>query len=48
VAEPITGETESMKLLAAADGYILVPEGVRKLKTGDRVNVNLVPGFSFV
>jgi molybdenum cofactor synthesis domain-containing protein len=47
VAEPITGETESMRLLADADGYILVPESVRKLETGDRVNVNLVPGFSF-
>jgi putative molybdopterin biosynthesis protein len=47
VAEPITGETESMKLLADADGYFLVPENVRKLETGDRVSVRLVPGFSF-
>lgn len=47
VAEPITGETESMKLLTDADGYFLVPENIKRLKTGDRVNVNLVPGFSF-
>ena len=48
VAEPITGETESMKLLANADGYILVPEDIKRLEVGDRVNVCLVPGFSFV
>jgi molybdopterin molybdotransferase len=47
VAEPITGETESMKLLTEADGYFLVPENGKRLKTGDRVNVRLVPGFSF-
>ena len=48
VAEPIAGETESIKLLTAADGYVLVPENVKRLETGDRVNVRLVPGFSFV
>jgi len=47
VAEPITGETESLKLLTDADGYLLVPENVKRLETGDRVNVRLVPGFSF-
>ena len=47
VAEPIAGETESMKLLTEADGYFLVPESVKRLETGDRVNVRLVPGFSF-
>ena len=48
VAEPITGETESMKLLTDAGGYFLVPEKVKQLGTGDRVDVRLVPGFSFV
>jgi len=47
VAEPITGETESMKLLTDADGYFLVPENVKRLERGDRVDVMLVPGFSF-
>ena len=47
VAEPITGETESMKLLTDADGYFLVPENVRMMERGDRVEVRLVPGFSF-
>jgi len=47
IAEPITGETESMKILTDADGYFVVPENVKRLETGDRVNVRLVPGFSF-
>lgn len=47
VAVPIAGETESMKLLTDADGYFLVPEDVRMLEKGDRVDVRLVPGFSF-
>jgi len=47
VAEPIAGETESMKLLSDADGYFLVPENVRMLEKGDYVDVQLVPGFSF-
>jgi len=47
VAEPITGETESMKLLVGADGYILVPANVRRLEKGAEVNVRLVQGFSF-
>jgi len=47
VAEPITGDTESMKLLTDADGYFLVPENVKRLEAGDHVNVRLVPGFSF-
>jgi len=48
VAEPISGETESMKLLADADGYFVVPENVKKMEKGSRVVVTLVPGFSFV
>jgi molybdenum cofactor synthesis domain-containing protein len=46
VAEPISGETESMKLLTDADGYFVVPQGVTKLEAGARVDVRLVPGFS--
>ena len=47
IAEPIAGETESMKLLAEADGYFVVPEKVKSLAAGDRIDVRLVPGFSF-
>ena len=47
VAEPIAGETESMKMLSEADGYFVVPQDVSRLEAGDRVEVRLVPGFSF-
>jgi molybdenum cofactor synthesis domain-containing protein len=48
LAEPIAGETESMKLLVEADGYFVVPERIKRLEAGNRVEVMLVPGFSFV
>jgi molybdenum cofactor synthesis domain-containing protein len=47
VAEPIAGETESMRILSEADGYVVVPRDVTRLEAGDRVEVRLVPGFSF-
>jgi len=46
VAEPMTGETESMKLLTDADGYFVVPHQVSSLEAGELVEVRLVPGFS--
>jgi len=46
VAQPLLAETESMKILTEADGYILVPENVTHLSKGTRVSVSLVPGFS--
>jgi molybdenum cofactor synthesis domain-containing protein len=45
-AEPLVGETESMSLLSKANGYILVPEKVRKMMAGQIVAVHLIPGFS--
>jgi molybdopterin molybdotransferase len=45
-AEPIVGETESMLLLSKANGYILVPEKMRKMRPGQKVAVHLIPGFS--
>ena len=45
-AEPLSGETESMSLLSKANGYILVPEKVRKMIPGQTVTINLLPGFS--
>ena len=47
MAEPMSGETESMKLLSDADGYFVVPHQVSSLDAGDPVEVRLVPGFSF-
>jgi len=45
-AEPLAGETESMSLLSKANGYILVPEKVRKIMAGQTVAINLLRGFS--
>ncbi|HYY50514.1 MAG TPA: molybdopterin molybdotransferase MoeA [Nitrososphaeraceae archaeon] len=45
-ADPLAGETESMSLLSKANGYILVPEKVRKMIAGQTVAVNLLRGFS--
>ena len=47
VAEPIAGETESIKVLCDADGYIVVPEAVTQIEKGSVVQVRLLPGFSF-
>jgi molybdopterin molybdotransferase len=47
-ARALVGETESMTLLTEANGYIIVPERRTMLKEGERVEVNLLPGFSYV
>jgi molybdopterin molybdotransferase len=47
VAEPLMAETESIKLLADADGYIVVPENVKRMASGSLVMVKFLPGFSF-
>lgn len=46
-ASPLMAETESMKVLAEADGCIVVPENVSRIESGERVAVRVVPGFSF-
>ena len=46
-AEPLSAETESMRILANADGYVVVPENVTQMDAGDRVTVRLLPGVSF-
>lgn len=48
IADPLLGETESTGILADADGYFLVPEGVTEMRAGAHVNVRLVAGFSGV
>jgi molybdopterin molybdotransferase len=45
-AQPLVGQTESMSILSKANGYILVPEKVRKMIAGQIVPVYLLPGFS--
>jgi molybdopterin biosynthesis enzyme len=45
-AEPLWGETESLKVLTDADGYIWIPEGVTRLTAGSDVTVRMLPGFS--
>jgi molybdopterin molybdotransferase len=47
-AEPLLAETESMKMLSDADGYIVVPESVTRMEDGVMVPVKMLPGFSFV
>ena len=47
VAEPLLAETESIKVLAEAEGYVVVPENVRRIRSGGPVTVRLLPGFSF-
>ncbi len=47
VARPIEAETESMKVLARANAYLVVPENVTRIEDGDEVDVRLIPGFSF-
>ena len=46
-ASPLLAETESMKVLAEADGCVVVPENVTRIDSGERVAVRLIPGFSF-
>jgi molybdopterin molybdotransferase len=48
MAQPLIGETESIKIMSQADGYVVVPEKVTRLERGSMVRVRLLPGFSFV
>ena len=43
-AQPLSGETESMRLLTDSDGYFVVPEPVTRLDKGGTVNVRFIPG----
>ena len=46
-AEPITGETSNMTVMTRANGYVLVSEKITKIEKENKVQVNLLPGFSF-
>lgn len=47
VARPLGAETESMMVLAEADGYVVIPENATRVDAGGRAMVRLLPGFSF-
>ena len=46
-AKPITGETTDITVLTGSNGFILVPERLTKLKSGQKVKINIFPGLSF-
>ena len=46
-AVPLSAETESMKILTEADGYVVVPENVTRIEAGETATVRLLPAFSF-
>jgi molybdopterin molybdotransferase len=48
VATPYIGETQSISLLTKCNGYIEVSEETVEIKSGEKVLVNLLPGFSFI
>lgn len=47
VAEPLSGETESMSLLTDSNAFAVVPEDVTSIEAGREIEANLLPGFSF-
>jgi molybdenum cofactor synthesis domain-containing protein len=48
VAEPVTGETESMTILTRSNAFVVLPERTTSLEAGSEVDALLMPGFSFV
>jgi len=44
LADPIAGETESIRMITDSDGYFVVPESVQRLEGGAAVRVRLFPG----
>lgn len=47
-AHPISGHTESILSLIKSNGFIIVPESTGVIKLGKKVEVNLIPGFSYI
>ncbi len=42
------GETQSISLIVNTNGYVTVPENVTNFFKGDMVQVNILPGYSYV
>lgn len=47
LATPLTGETPSVSLLVKSNGYVVMDEEVTNIDAGEKVKVNLLPGFSY-
>ncbi len=47
-ATPLIGETQSISLLTNSNGYIVISEDVVNINSGEKVEVNLLPGFSYI
>jgi molybdopterin molybdotransferase len=48
IATPQFGETQSISLLYKSNGYLVIPEEVTHIKAGEKIEVSLMPGFSFI
>jgi molybdopterin molybdotransferase len=48
IATPQIGETQSISLLYKSNGYLVIPEEVTHIKAGEKIEVSLMPGFSFI
>jgi molybdopterin molybdotransferase len=48
MATPQVGETQSISLLYKSNGYLIIPEEVTSITAGEKIEVNLLPGFSFI
>ncbi len=48
IATPQIGETQSISLLYKSNGYLVIPEEVTHIMAGEKIEVNLIPGFSFI
>lgn len=46
-AIPVTGDTSDMTVLTRANGYLLLPESKTMVAGGEKVNIHLLPGFSY-
>jgi molybdopterin molybdotransferase len=47
-ATPQIGETQKISLLTSSNAYIIIPEDVINMNAGEKVEVNLLPGFSYI
>ena len=47
-ATPNIGETQSISLLVKSNGYVILSEGKTNIESGEIVEVNLIPGFSYI
>jgi molybdopterin biosynthesis enzyme len=37
-----------MSLLTKSNGYVIIPERVTSINAGEKIEVNLLPGFSYI